>query len=178
MQQNATNHRRNIEVNMNNDYSYIIHNNGDLSKKDQSLAKELFPVSTAREARKFHRQIPGYKMTPLEALPNLAHMLGVGGIFIKDEAQRLELNSFKVMGGSFAIYRFVKKMLGMEDKELTFQYLTSKECHDRVGDITFCSATDGNHGRGLAWAAKVLGHKCQIYVHSETRQARIDAIKK
>ncbi len=178
MQQNATNHRRNIEVNMNNDYSYIIHNNGDLSKKDQSLAKELFPVSTAREARKFHRQIPGYKMTPLEALPNLAHMLGVGGIFIKDEAQRLELNSFKVMGGSFAIYRFVKKMLGMEDKELTFQYLTSKECHDRVGDITFCSATDGNHGRGLAWAAKMLGHKCQIYVHSETSQARIDAIKK
>ena len=55
MQQNATNHRRNIEVNMNNDYSYIIHNNGDLSKKDQSLAKELFPVSTAREARKFAR---------------------------------------------------------------------------------------------------------------------------
>ena len=108
---------------MNNDYSYIIHNNGDLSKKDQSLAKELFPVSTAREARKFHRQIPGYKMTPLEALPNLAHMLGVGGIFIKDEAQRLELNSFKVMGGSFAIYRFVKKMLGMEDKELTLSLI-------------------------------------------------------
>ena len=52
---------------MNNDYHYIIHNNGDVSKKDQALAKELFPVSVAREARKFHRQIPGYKMTPLEA---------------------------------------------------------------------------------------------------------------
>ena len=82
------------------------------------------------------------------------------------------------MGGSFAIYRFMKKLLGMEDQELTFEYLTSKECHDKVGDITFCSATDGNHGRGLAWAAKMLGHKCQIYVHSETSQARIDAIKK
>lgn len=163
---------------MNREYKYIIHNDGDLSKKDQSLAKELFPVSMAREARKFHRQIPGYKMTPLAALPNLAQMLNVGGIFIKDEAQRLELNSFKVMGGSFAIYRFMKKLLHMEDQELSFEYLTSKECHDKVGDITFCSATDGNHGRGLAWAAKMLGHKCQIYVHSETSKARIDAIRK
>ena len=86
-----------------NDYEYIIHNNGYVSKNDQSLAKKLFTVETAREARHFHRQIPGYHMTPLAALPNLAHMLGIGGIYIKDEAQRLELNSFKVMGGSFAV---------------------------------------------------------------------------
>ena len=161
-----------------NDYQYIIHNNGDLSKKNQENAKKMFPVEIAREARKFHRQIPGYKMTPLDAMPNLAHMLGLGGIYIKNEAMRLELNSFKVMGGSFAIYRFMKKYLGMEDQELSFEYLTSKECHDKAGDIVFCSATDGNHGRGLAWASHMLGHKCKIYVHSETSQARIDAIKK
>lgn len=160
-----------------NDYQYIIHNNSDLSTKNQENAKKMFPVEIAREARKFHRQIPGYRMTPLVAMPNLAHMLGLGGIYIKNEALRLELNSFKVMGGSFAIYQFIKKLLN-EDKELTFEYLTSKECHDRVGDIVFCSATDGNHGRGLAWASHMLGHKCKIYVHSETSQARIDAIKK
>ncbi len=163
---------------MTNDYEYIIHNNGDVTKKDQTNAKKMFPVSIAREARKFHRQIPGYKMTPLVAMPNLAQMLGVGGIYVKNEAMRLELNSFKVMGGSFAIYRFMKKLLNAEDKEISFEYLISKECHDRVGDITFCSATDGNHGRGLAWASNMLGHKCKIYVHSETSQARIDAIKK
>ena len=156
------------------DFEYIVHENYE---KDQSKARELFPVSTARKARLFHRQIPGYKMTPLRALPNLADMLGVGGIYIKDEAQRLELNSFKVMGGSFAVYRFIQKKLNMEDKELTYEYLTSKECHNLLGDITFCSATDGNHGRGLAWAAQKLGHKCQIYVHSETSQARIEAIR-
>ena len=116
-------------------------------------------------------------MTPLRALPNLADMLGVGGIYIKDEAQRLELNSFKVMGGSFAVYRFIQKKLNMEDQELSYDYLVSEECHKALGDITFCSATDGNHGRGLAWAAQKLGHKCQIYVHSETSQARIDAIR-
>ena len=69
---------------MDNDYSYIIHNNGDVSKKNQALARKLFTVETARQARSFHRQIPGYHMTPLAALPNLAHMLGVGGIYIKD----------------------------------------------------------------------------------------------
>ena len=156
------------------DFEYIIHDNYE---KDQSKARELFPVSIARKARLFHRQIPGYKMTPLRALPNLADMLGVGGIYIKDEAQRLELNSFKVMGGSFAVYRYIQKRLNMEDKELTYEYLTSKECRDLLGEITFCSATDGNHGRGLAWAAQKLGHKCQIYVHSETSQARIEAIR-
>ena len=146
-------------------------------EKDQRRARELFPVTIARKARLFHRQIPGYKMTPLRALPNLADMLGVGGIYIKDEAQRLELNSFKVMGGSFAVYRFIQKKLNMEDTELTYEYLISDECHKALGDITFCSATDGNHGRGLAWAAQKLGHKCHIYVHSETSQARIEALR-
>lgn len=155
------------------DFEYIIHE----YEKDQRKARELFPVTIARKARLFHRQIPGYKMTPLRALPNLADMLGVGGIYIKDEAQRLELNSFKVMGGSFAVYRFIQKKLNMEDTELTYEYLISDECHKALGDITFCSATDGNHGRGLAWAAQKLGHKCHIYVHSETSQARIEAIR-
>lgn len=155
------------------DFEYIIHE----YEKDQRRARELFPVTIARKARLFHRQIPGYKMTPLRALPNLADMLGVGGIYIKDEAQRLELNSFKVMGGSFAVYRFIQKKLNMEDTELTYDYLISDECHKALGDITFCSATDGNHGRGLAWAAQKLGHKCHIYVHSETSQARIEAIR-
>lgn len=155
------------------DFEYIIHE----YEKDQRRARELFPVTIARKARLFHRQIPGYKMTPLRALPNLADMLGVGGIYIKDEAQRLELNSFKVMGGSFAVYRFIQKKLNMEDTELTYEYLISDECHKALGDITFCSATDGNHGRGLAWAAQKLGHKCHIYVHSETSQARIEEIR-
>ena len=62
----------------------------DWGVKDKTKAKELFGIETARKAMKFHREIPGYKMTPLRALPNLAHMLGVGGIYIKDEAERLE----------------------------------------------------------------------------------------
>lgn len=163
---------------MKNDFKYIIHNTGDVTKKNPAKAKEMFPVERGRDARKFHRQIPNYNMTPLVALPNLAHLLGVGGIYVKNEAERLHMNSFKVMGGSYAIYRLVKQLLGCENEDLSFEYLTSKECHERLGNVVFCSATDGNHGRGLAWACQQLNHPCKIYVHSETSQPRIDAIKK
>lgn len=163
---------------MKNDFKYIIHNNGDVSKKDPTKAKEMFPVSRARDARKFHVQIPGFNMTPLVALPNLARYLGLGGIYIKNEAERLNMHAFKVMGGSYAVYRLVRRLLGKENEDLSFAYLTSKECHDALGDLVLCSATDGNHGRGLAWTCKQLGLPCKIYVHSETSQPRIDAIKK
>ncbi len=155
-----------------NDYKYLIHH----GSKDTTKASQMFSIDTARKARVFHRQIPGYKMTRLVSLPELSAMLGVEGIYIKDEAQRLVLNSFKVMGGSFALYNFLKKKLG-RDKEVSFEYMKSKECHEKVGDITFASATDGNHGRGIAWASQQLGYKCVIYVHNETSKPRIDAIR-
>ncbi len=163
---------------MKNDFKFIIHNNGDVSKKNPAVSMQMFPITRARDARKFHRQIPDYKMTPLVALPNLAQLLGVGGIYVKNESERLHMSSFKVMGGSYAIYRLVKKLLGRENEDLSYDYLVSKECHDALGNIVFCSATDGNHGRGLAWACQKLGHPCKIYVHSETSQPRIDAIKR
>lgn len=146
-------------------------------KKDYSKADELFKIETARLARKFHSQIPGYNITSLRALPCLSSMLGVEGVYVKDESQRLALNSFKVMGGSFALFRFIQKKLNLSDDQMDYSYLTSQECHDRLGTLTFASATDGNHGRGIAWAASKLGHNCIIYVHKDTSQARIDAIR-
>ncbi|ORC29891.1 diaminopropionate ammonia-lyase [Marispirochaeta aestuarii] len=147
------------------------------TSKNTGIAKKMFPLEVSRTARKFHRQIPGYKMSPLRALPNLAQMFGVGGILVKDESLRLELNSFKVLGGSFALYRFIQEKIGIDDKLMNFDYLTSQEVTGKLGDLTFASATDGNHGRGLAWAAQRLGFKCVIYVHSGTSIRRIDAIK-
>ncbi len=163
---------------MQNDFQYLIHNNGDVSRKHPEKAQQMFPVSRARDARNFHRQIPGFEMTPLVALPHLADLLGLGGIYIKDEAQRLELRSFKVMGGSYAVYRLVRQILGREDEALSFDYLVSDECHKLLEGTVLCSATDGNHGRGLAWACQQLRLPCKIYVHSETSQPRIDAIAK
>ena len=156
------------------DLSWIVRHD---ARKDIGVAQQLFPVSIARTARAFHRQIPGYNQTRLVALSNLAQMLGLGGIYVKDEGQRLTLNSFKVLGGSFALFRLLQKKLGVSDEKMTYQYMTSPEAKEKIGDITFAAATDGNHGRGVAWAANKLGHKCIIYVHSGTSQPRIDAIR-
>lgn len=149
----------------------------DFDKKDYSESEKMFPIEIARVARRFHREIPGYRPTPLCSLPNLSNMLGVESIWVKDEAQRLELNSFKVMGGSFAIFRLIQKKLGLSDSEMSYEFLLSKECKKRLGEMVFASATDGNHGRGLAWAANKLGYKCMIYVHSGTSRPRIEAIE-
>lgn len=157
------------------DFSWILRPN---AHQDISDAQRMFPISIAREARAFHRQIPGYNQTRLVCLSRLANMLGLGGIYVKDESQRLTLNSFKVTGGSYALYRFLKRKLGIpDDQQISFAQLTSPETKAKIGTITFAAATDGNHGRGVAWAASKLGQKCVIYVHSGTSQPRIDAIR-
>jgi diaminopropionate ammonia-lyase len=116
-------------------------------------------------------------MSPLKSLPNLAAMIGVGGIWVKDESARLDLRSFKVLGGSFAIYRFIKSRLGLDEADLSFAELMSEPVRAKLGQMTFAAATDGNHGRGVAWAANRLGGKAVIYVHKDTSQARIKAIE-
>jgi diaminopropionate ammonia-lyase len=139
---------------------------------------EYLPADTPRTARRFHRQIPGYRISPLKGLTQLAQKLGVEGIWVKDESARLNLGSFKVLGGSFAIYQLLRRRLGLEDKELSFSDLTSGPLRDKVGEITFAAATDGNHGRGVAWSAAQMGFKSVIYVHKLTSAARIQAIER
>jgi diaminopropionate ammonia-lyase len=138
---------------------------------------ELIPPNVPRMARRFHRQIPGYRMSPLKGLPNLAARLGLGGIWVKDESDRLNLRSFKVLGGSYAIYQLIRERLGITDRELSFSDLTGGALREKLGDLTFAAATDGNHGRGVAWSAAQMGFKSVIYVHKLTSKARTDAIR-
>jgi diaminopropionate ammonia-lyase len=139
-------------------------------------ARSTFPDGVFAEARDFHRQIPGYQPSPLRSLSRLAEMIGVGGVWVKDESVRLSLNSFKVLGGSFAIYQFILQQLGLERGALTFEELVSETTRAGLGELTFATATDGNHGRGVAWAADKLKCRAVVYVHKGTSQARIDAI--
>src|ERR1041384_4432596 len=92
-------------------------------KADTSI-QEILPAELPRKIRSFHRQLPGYRMSPLKGLSNLAAKLGLGGVWVKDESARLDLRSFKVLGGSYAIYKLLQKRLGREGQELTFADLT------------------------------------------------------
>ncbi len=144
--------------------------------KQNECSNRLFPPEVSILARDFHDGIPGFEMTPLKSLRKMAKYIGVKGIWVKDESCRLSLNSFKVLGGSYAIYRFIKKLLGVTH-ELTYEEINSDNVRSKTGVITFATATDGNHGRGVAWAADKLGHKSVIYVHKDTSQPRIEAIR-
>ncbi len=139
-----------------------------------AVVNRLLPDGITDEARAFHAQLPRYEMTPLKRLSHLATRLGLGSIWVKDESARFRLNAFKALGGSFAIYRFICEKIGRP--RLSFEDLMSDEVRAALGSITFTSATDGNHGKGLAWAARKLEFPCIIYVHKNTSQARIAAI--
>lgn len=144
---------------------------------DCRALKRLLPPGIVATARQLHRQLDGYRMSPLKSLSGLAALLGIGGLWVKDESERLNLNSFKVLGGAFALYQFLRKRLGIRDRELTVSELKSAPVRARLGDICFATATDGNHGRGVAWAAMELGFRCVVYVHERTSKPRIQAIK-
>jgi diaminopropionate ammonia-lyase len=123
-------------------------------------------------------QWPGYAATPLTALPSLAGRLGVGSLLYKDERLRFELKSFKALGGAYAVSRVLRARLAASDPPVvaTLADLFSGRYADQTGRLTVTCATDGNHGRSVAWGAQRLGCACVIFVHETVSQARADAI--
>lgn len=132
----------------------------------------------AREVHDYHKSFPMYEETPFLDLKNLAEKAGVKNILVKDESYRFGLNAFKVLGGSYAIGKVIAEKLDMDIKDLTFEKLTSKEVNDKLGDVTFITATDGNHGRGVAWAAKQLKQKSIVYMPRGSAEERVKNIEK
>ena len=132
----------------------------------------------AREVHDYHKSFPMYEETPFLDLKNLAEKAGVKNILVKDESYRFGLNAFKVLGGSYAIGKVIAEKLDMDIKDLTFEKLTSKEVKDKLGDVTFITATDGNHGRGVAWAAKQLKQKSIVYMPRGSAEERVKNIEK
>jgi len=141
------------------------------------VSTDLFSKSEIDKAMNFHRTFPDYQPTPLRELKKLAKNLGVGGIFVKDESYRFGLNAFKALGGSYAIGRYLAQRLNKDISELPFDILTSPEVKEQLGDITFATTTDGNHGRGITWTARQLGQKSVVYMPKGSSQYRLEKIR-
>ncbi|MBR4888246.1 MAG: diaminopropionate ammonia-lyase [Clostridia bacterium] len=157
---------------MNTDFSYVFHH----KSKD---AQVLSPVSVEEvgRVRLFHSGIEGYAPTPLVSLPGLAKRLGVVEVWVKDESKRFGLNAFKGLGGSFAIGKYLCEELGISMDEQAFAALRTPQAMEKLGQRTFVTATDGNHGRGVAWAAHVLGHNAVVYMPKGTVEERLRNIQ-
>ena len=136
-----------------------------------------FGLEAAEKANAFHRSFPEYQITPLAELNNLADELGVAGIYVKDESYRFGLNAFKVLGGSYAIGRYIAEKVNLGDGPLTYEKLTDGTVKKKLGELTFVTATDGNHGRGVAWTARRLGQKSVVYMPKGSTAERLKNIR-
>lgn len=146
-------------------------------KKEQKKSLEHLDLKISQKAHSFHSSFEAYQETPLVKLEQLAKHLKVKGIYVKDESYRFGLNAFKVLGGSFAIGNYIAEKLGRDISELSFGEMISEDVKKVLGDITFISATDGNHGRGVAWTANQLRQKSVIYMPKGSAIERLENIK-
>ncbi len=144
----------------------------------QSCWTQRFDRQQITLAHTLHKSFPQYTLTPLAGLQGLAKRLGLGGVYVKDESQRFGLNSFKVLGSSFAMASYIAQKLGRNVAELSCQVLTSPELREEFGQATFFTATDGNHGRAVAWAAAQLGQKAVVLMPKGSSPARFENIRK
>lgn len=139
---------------------------------------EQFSRENTRGVWNYHKSFPEYKPTPLHSLKNLASYLNIGQIFVKDESQRFDLNAFKVLGGSYSLASVIAEKAGLDLDELSFDKINEEKTKSTVDKFTFITATDGNHGRGIAWTANRLGLKSIVYMPHGSALERLNNIKK
>ncbi len=143
----------------------------------QSEIPEAFTEAGAYSPGRFHKQIDGYEKTPLVSLGHLAEKWGVKAIYVKDESGRFSLNAFKGLGGSYAMFRIICEILDLDPEKTSLKDLTGDRYKKRISDIDFVTCTDGNHGRGVSWAAGIFGCKAHIYMPCGSREVRAEAIR-
>ncbi|KJK14116.1 diaminopropionate ammonia-lyase [Burkholderiaceae bacterium 16] len=122
---------------------------------------------------------PGYAPTPLCDLKGLAKAAGVAQVLYKDEADRFGLGSFKALGGAYAVSRLLIREIEARTgrADVSVEDLLSGRYRDIARDITVTCATDGNHGRSVAWGAQRFGCQCVIYIHATVSEGRKQAIE-
>ncbi len=122
-----------------------------------TIDREFNRVFKNEDTLAFHRKLKRYEPTPLISLSRLAKSMGIKELYIKDESRRFRQNNFKTLGTSFAMHKFLEA---------------------NPGKHVFCSATDGNHGRSLAWAARMNKQKAVIFIPADISESRIKTITK
>ena len=133
-------------------------------------APDFISEENVDKAVRFYEGLEDYAPTPLLSLDALAKELGLGAVLVKDESKRFGLNAFKAIGGMYAVYRVICDAAGRE--------LTLDEAKSRAEDMLFVTATDGNHGRSVAYCADRLGARSVIFMPKGSAASRVRNIEK
>ena len=148
------------------------------NETDNNTVDFQFSKKEAVDALRFHKSLPQYKETPLISLNYSAEKYGINSIFVKDESTRFNLKAFKGLGGSYAMFRILCDKLGIDYKNVDYKYFQHEDIKKKCSDIKFITATDGNHGKGVSWAAKLFGCRAHILMPKNSAQERKEAIEK
>jgi diaminopropionate ammonia-lyase len=126
------------------------------------------------DRRAFHRSLPGYAMTPLVELPELASVLGVSRLVVKDESSRLGLPAFKMLGASWAVFRCLAELCDVRP-DPTLEALRQQV--GQLSPVSLVTATDGNHGRAVARMAGYLGLRSLVLIPSTVSAEAIELVR-
>lgn len=138
----------------------------------------ILSLASAEAALSEIRQWDNYQPTPLYRLQNLAGALGLNTIHFKDECLRLGLGSFKALGGAYGVLRFLQRYISQRLGEaVSLEDIRTGRYLSLTKNLTVVTATDGNHGRSVAWGAQQFGCLCRVYIHAEVSSGRQQAIE-
>ncbi len=140
--------------------------------------QHILSLEGFRKANKEITSWDNYKPTPLYSFSDMAKDTGVTSILYKDENPRFSLKSFKALGGAYAVANLLIKKLKELGIDANSSDLISGIYKDETSKFTVCCATDGNHGRSVAWGAQQFGCNCEIYIHRNVSEGREKAIAK
>ncbi len=144
---------------------------------ERNSETRLFSQKEAEKAFRFHKSIPSYKETPLLSLNDTARQNLIKVIYVKDESSRFGLKAFKGLGGSYCMFRILCERLGLDESSSDYTTFLREDIRKACSEIEFVTATDGNHGKGVSWAAKLFGCKAHVYMPKGTVEARRKAIE-
>ena len=155
------------------------HNQNKTYKPYTEELRSVLNLTNTREAFDEIVSWKGYKVTPLLSLGDIASKINVKKIYYKDESSRFGLGSFKALGGTYGVLKFLHDMLKEEiGSKVSLEDIRNGKYRKIVSKYTVATATDGNHGRSVAFGANLFGCKCQIYIHSEVSIGRQEAMER
>jgi diaminopropionate ammonia-lyase len=151
-----------------------------LNRRHGTPGITVLPEGGYRRAKAAITAWPGYAPTPLVPLPDAARAARVAAVHWKDEGGRFGLGSFKALGGAYAVMALLQAELARRGvaQAATAEELESGAHREATQAVTVTCATDGNHGRSVAWGAQRFGCRCVIFVHEGVSRGRRDAIAK
>ena len=136
-----------------------------------------FTEKDAENVLRFHRSLPAYRETPLVSLACTAEQFGIDSIFVKDESFRFGLRAFKGLGGSYSMFRILCDRFALNPETADYTSFLDEDIREKCSRIEFVTATDGNHGKGVSWAAKLFGCRAHVFMPKGSVEVRRQAIE-